>query len=91
MGVDGKVKYLVSVKVTSKGDDKIVVQSSNHFSKTAEQLLNRPEVIPISQEGISSTISEVIDWGLTKTQPLALVKNNIHIVTYNDGHTVQAF
>ena len=26
MGVDGKVKYLVSVKVTSKGDDKIVVQ-----------------------------------------------------------------
>ena len=81
MGIAGKVKYLVSVKVTSKGDDKIVVQSSNHFSKTAEQLLNRPEVIHITQE----------DWGLTKTQPLALVKNNIHIVTYNDGHTVQEF
>ena len=45
-------------------------------------------MIHISQENISSTISEIIDWSLIKSQSLGLCKNNIHIV---DGYTVQAF
>ena len=44
----------------SKGDERITVQSSNDFSKAAEQLLNKTEVTLISQEEISSGISEVI-------------------------------
>ena len=62
-------------------------QSSNDFSKAAEQLLNKTEVIHISQEEISSRISEVIDWSLKKSQLLGLGKKNIHIVTSNDGNT----
>ena len=47
-------------------------------------------VILISQEEVSSRISEVIDWSLIKSESLTLCKN-IHIVTYNNGYTVQAF
>ena len=57
----------------SKGDGRIIVQSSNDFSKVAEQL-NKTEVIHISQEEISSTISVVIDWSLIKSQSLGLDK-----------------
>ena len=71
-----------------KGDDRIIAQSSNNFSKAAEQLLNKTEVIHISQEEIYSQISEVIDWSLIKSQLLGLGKDNIHIVTSNDGNTV---
>ena len=67
----------------SKGDYRIIVQSSNDFSKAAGRLLNKTEVIHISQEEISSRTSDVIDWILTKTQSLGLGKN--------DGNTVQAF
>ena len=63
----------------SKGDGRIIVQSSNGFSKAAEQLLNKTEVIHISQEEIFSRISKVIDWSLLKSQSLGLGKNNIHI------------
>ena len=59
----------------NKGDGRIIVQSSNDFSKVAEQLLNKTEVIHISQEEISSTISVVIDWSLIKSQSLGLDKN----------------
>ena len=75
----------------SKGDYRITVQSSIDFSKAAGQLLNKTEVIHISQEEISSRISDVTDWILTKTQSLGLGKNNIHIITPNDGNTAQAF
>ena len=66
----------------SKGDDRIIVQSSNDFSKTAEQLLNKTEVIYISQKEISSRISEVIDWSMIKSKLLGLGKNY--------GNTAQA-
>ena len=40
-GIGGKAKALVVwAKVMSTGDDKIIVQSSNNFSKVAEQLIN---------------------------------------------------
>ena len=58
----------------NKGDGRIIVQSSNDFSKVAEQLLNKTEVIHISQEEISSTISVVIDRSLIKSQSLGLDK-----------------
>ena len=83
-------KSLILIKVLSQGGDRIIVQPSNDFSKSGEQLLNKPEEIQISQEEISSTISEVIDWGLI-TQSLGLVKNNIHVVTCNDGYEFGAF
>ena len=89
-GIGDKAKSLNLIKVLSQGDDRIIVQPSNDFSKAGEQLLNKPEEIHISQEEISSTISEVIDWGLI-TQSLDLVKNNIYIVTYNDGYKFGAF
>ena len=38
-------KALVLLKVMSKGDDRIIVQISNNFSKAAEQLLHKTEVI----------------------------------------------
>ena len=57
----------------NKGDGRIIVQSSNDFSKVAEQL-NKTEVIHISREEISSTISVVIDWSLIKSQSLGLDK-----------------
>ena len=61
-GIGGKAKALVWAKVMSNGDDKIIVQSSNGFSKAAEQLLNKTEVIHNSQQEISSRVLEVIDW-----------------------------
>ena len=48
-------------------------------------------MIHISQEEISSRISEVIDCSLIKPQSQGLHKNNIHIVTCNNGYTGQAF
>ena len=72
----------------SKGYDRIIVQSSNDSSKAAEQLLNKTEKIHISQEEISLWI-QVIDWSLIKLQPLGIRKNNIHIVTCNDGYIVK--
>ena len=48
-------------------------------------------MILFTQEQISSRISEVVDWSLIKAQSLCLIKNNIHIVTFKDGYTVQAF
>ena len=75
----------------SKGDDRITVQSSNDFSKAAEQLINKTKVIHTSKEDISSGISEVTDYSLTKSQSLGLCKNNIHIVTCNDECKFQAF
>ena len=36
----------------SKGGDRIIAQSLNDFSKAAEHLLNKTEVIQISQEKI---------------------------------------
>ena len=75
----------------SKWDDRIIVQSSNSVSKVAEQLINKTEVIHISQEEISSRISEVIDWSLIKSHSLDLDERNIHNVTSNDKNTVQAF
>ena len=45
----------------------------------------------VSQEEISSRISEVIDRSWIKPGSLGLHNNNIHIVICNDGHTVQAF
>ena len=47
--IGGKAKALVLLKVMSKGDDRIIVQLSNDFSKVAEQLLHKTEVIHISQ------------------------------------------
>ena len=46
----------------SKEDDRIIVQSPNDFSKAAEQLLNKTEMIHNSQQEISSRILEIIDW-----------------------------
>ena len=80
---------LVWAKVISKGGDRIIFQSSNDFPKAAEQLLNKTEVIHISQEEISSRTSEVIDWSLVKSLSLGLCKNNIHI--HNDVYKVQEF
>ena len=52
----GRIGSIVVVlglaKVASKEDDKIIVQSWNQFPKAAEQLLNKTEVIHISQEEI---------------------------------------
>ena len=87
-GIGGKAKALVCAKDMTKGDDRTIAQSSNNFSKAAEQPLNKTEVIHISQEEIYSQISEVIDWSLIKSQLLGLGKDNIHIVTSNDGNTV---
>ena len=86
-GIGGKAKTLVWAKVMSKGMTELVIK---WFSKAAEQLLNKTEVIHTSQEEISSKIS-VIDWSLIKSQWLGVGKNNIHIVTSNNGNTVQAF
>ena len=47
--IGSKDKVLVSAKVMSKGDDRIILQSSTDFSKAAEQLLNKTEMILISQ------------------------------------------
>ena len=49
MGLLTKLKNLVQAKVMGKGDNRIIVQSSNDLSKAAEQLLNKTEVIHISQ------------------------------------------
>ena len=46
----------------SKGGDRIILQSSTDFSKAAEQLLNKTEMIHNSQQEISSRILEIIDW-----------------------------
>ena len=54
--VGGKAKALVLANVMSKGDDRIIVQSSNDFSEAAQQLLNKTEMIHISQEKNSSRI-----------------------------------
>ena len=59
--IGSKTKTLVLLKVTSKKDDRIIVQLSNDFSKAAEQLLHKTEVIYISQEEISPRTSEIID------------------------------
>ena len=40
-----------------KGDNRIIVQSSNDFSKAAEQLLNKTEVTHISHEEFCSRMS----------------------------------
>ena len=48
--IGGKATALVLLKVMSKGNDRIIVQLSNDFSKAAEQLLHKTEVIHISQE-----------------------------------------
>ena len=61
------------------------------FSKAAERLPNKPELVLFTREEIFSRTSENIDWSLIKTQSLSLLKNNIHIVPCNDGFTVQAF
>ena len=58
----GIAKALVWAKVMSKEDDRIIVQSPNDFSKAAEQLLNKTEMIHNSQQEISSRILEIIDW-----------------------------
>ena len=39
-----KVKVEGQVNVLIKGDDRIIVQSSNDFSKATEQLLNRRDL-----------------------------------------------
>ena len=75
----------------SKGDDIIILQSSTDFSKAAEQLLNKTEMILISQYEISSRISQVIEWNLIKSLSLGLHENIIQIVTCNDGFRVHAF
>ena len=49
MGLLTELKTLVYAKVMGKEDNRIIVQSSNDFSKAAEQLLNKTEVIHISQ------------------------------------------
>ena len=90
-GIAGKAKALVCAKVMNKWSNRIIVQSSNDLSKAAEQLLNKIEMIHISQEEISTRISEVIHWSLIKSEPLCLHRNNIHIATCNYGYTVQAF
>ena len=46
----------------SKEDDRIIVQLPTDFSKAAEQLLKKTEMIHNSQQEISSRILEVIDW-----------------------------
>ena len=48
--IDGKAKALVCAKVMSKATDRVIVQLSNYYSKAGEQLLNKTEVIHISQE-----------------------------------------
>ena len=56
--IDGKAKAKVKfevkaqAKVMRKGHSRIIVQSSNDFLKSTEQLLNKTEVIHISQEEI---------------------------------------
>ena len=39
-----KVKVEGQVNILIKGDDRIIVQSSNDFSKATEQLLNRSDL-----------------------------------------------
>ena len=63
-GTDGKAKYLVWVKVTSKVDDRIIVQSSNDFSKAAEQLLNKQKWFTFHRKKFAQ---EFIDCSLRKT------------------------
>ena len=63
-----KAKALLCAKVKSKRAKIIIIQASDDFSKTAEQSLDKAEVIHISQEEISSWISEVIDWSLIKLE-----------------------
>ena len=82
-GIGGKAKALVQAKVMSKGDDRIIVQSS----KAAEGLLKKTVMIHISQEEISSRVSEVTDSSLTKSESLGLRKNNIHIVIQTFKHS----
>ena len=66
-GIGGKAKALIWAKLMSKGDNRIIVHSSNDFSKAADLLLNKTEVIHISQEEIYSRISKVFDWSLIKS------------------------
>ena len=87
-GIGGNAKASVRTKVMSKRDDRIIVPSSNDFSKATKQLLNKTEMIHILQEEGSSSISEVINWSLIKSESLVLHRNNIHIVACNDGCTV---
>ena len=61
-GIGGVAKALVWAKVMSKEDDRIIVQLPTDFSKAAEQLLKKTEMIHNSQQEISSRILEVIDW-----------------------------
>ena len=65
--------------------------SHKRFFKNSRAATKQTELIHISQEEISSRISEVIDSSLIKRQSLCLLKNNIRIVIYNDGYTIQAF
>ena len=87
-GTGSKAKALFCAKVKIKRVERIIIQAWDNFSKAAEQPLDKAEVIHISQEEISSRISEVIDWGLIKLELLALCKNNVHIVTCSNRYTV---
>ena len=75
----------------SIGCERINVQLSNYFSKAAEHLLNKTEVIHVSQEEISSRILEAIDCSRIKSESLGLCKSNSQIVACTDGYGIQAF
>ena len=52
----GKAKVLVHAKVMSKGDVRIIIQSSNDFSKAAEQPLNKTSDSHFTERNILKNI-----------------------------------
>ena len=77
MGKQLLKQLVLCAKVKSKRAEIIIIQASDNFSKAAEQPIDKAEVIHISQEEISSRISEVIDWSLIKSELLAVCKKNV--------------
>ena len=59
-GIGGKAKSLVQVKVMIKGNDTIIVQPPDDFSKAAEQLLNKTVVILFTQKEISQKCQKLL-------------------------------
>ena len=84
-GVGERAKSLVRQKVTSKGGDRIILQSSKDFANAAMQLLHKTKVFHISQEEIAAKLNDIVNWDDTKATPLGLRKNNIHILQCADG------
>ena len=58
--------------IMSKGDDRIIVQSSKDFANAAMQLLHKTKVFHISQEDIAAKLPDIVNWDDTKATLLGL-------------------